>query len=343
MKASAKYIFLIAAMLLVVSCKPERKAIDNPKPAVYYWRTTFSLDDVERQFLRDYKVEKMYVRYFDVVVNEKGLLRPNAGIKFIDSVPEGIEVIPTVFIVNNCVNQGIDTIAPLLVNRVLQMCETHDIKGVKELQIDCDWTIKTQDAYFKFLEHVRQLLAEKGMKLSATIRLHQLAMEAPPVDYGVLMMYNTGDLKNSKQRNPILDKRDVEPYLRYLAGYSLPLCAAYPNFGWQLLYTGDKFRDILYSEDLNDTTLYKNVGDGKYLVRSSIDLPNYLSSNSSYTYLNAGDTVMVVKPDAETLVQVHDALSHERPGINDQVIIYHLNNSSINNYSQSDYEKIFNP
>lgn len=343
MKASATYIFLIAAMLLVVSCKPERKAIDNPKPAVYYWRTTFSLDDVERQFLRDYKVEKMYVRYFDVVVNEKGLLRPNAGIKFIDSVPEGIEVIPTVFIVNNCVNQGIDTIAPLLVNRVLQMCETHDIKGVKELQIDCDWTIKTQDAYFKFLEHVRQLLAEKGMKLSATIRLHQLAMEAPPVDYGVLMMYNTGDLKNSKQRNPILDKRDVEPYLRYLAGYSLPLCAAYPNFGWQLLYTGDKFRDILYSEDLNDTTLYKNVGDGKYLVRSSIDLPNYLSSNSSYTYLNAGDTVMVVKPDAETLVQVHDALSHERPGINDQVIIYHLNNSSINNYSQSDYEKIFNP
>ncbi|MBR5117214.1 MAG: hypothetical protein IK100_01050 [Muribaculaceae bacterium] len=343
MKASATYIFLIAAMLLVVSCKPERKAIDNPKPAVYYWRTTFSLDDVERQFLRDYKVEKMYVRYFDVVVNEKGLLRPNAGIKFIDSVPDGIEVIPTVFIVNNCVNQGIDTIAPLLVNRVLQMCETHDIKGVKELQIDCDWTIKTQDAYFKFLEKVRQLLAEKGMKLSATIRLHQLAMEAPPVDYGVLMMYNTGDLKNSKQRNPILDKRDVEPYLRYLAGYSLPLCAAYPNFGWQLLYTGDKFRDILYSEDLNDTTLYKNVGDGKYLVRSSIDLPNYLSSNSSYTYLNAGDTVMVVKPDAETLVQVHDALSHERPGINDQVIIYHLNNSSINNYSQSDYEKIFNP
>ena len=125
--------------------------------------------------------------------------------------------------------------------------------------------------------------------------------------------------------------------------YSLPLCAAYPNFGWQLLYTGDKFRDILYSEDLSDTTLYQPVGNGKYVVVSSIDLPNYLSSNSTYTYLNAGDTVMVVKPDASTIVQVHDALSHERPGINDQVVIYHLNNSSINNYSPSDYEKIFNP
>lgn len=344
MKHSVTYIFLMLAMLFMVGCKPERKAIDNPKPSVYYWRTTFSLDDVERKFLSDNKIEKMYVRYFDVVVdNTTQKLRPNATIKFKDSVPAGIEVIPTIFIVNNCVEHNIDTIAQRLVDRVLQMCETHDINGVKELQIDCDWTAKTQDAYFKFLEQVKTILDAKGMKLSATIRLHQLAIKAPPVDYGVLMMYNTGDLKNSKQRNPILDKRDVEPYLKYLADYSLPLCAAYPNFGWQLLYTGEKFRDILYSEDLSDTTLYKNVGNGKYVVITSIDLPNYLSSNSTYTYLNAGDTVMVVKPDAETLVQVHDALSHERPGINDQVIIYHLNNSSINNYSQSDYEKIFSP
>ena len=342
MKRSAAYILLLV-LISLVGCKKERNAIDNPKPAVYYWRTSLHLDDVERQFLRDYNVGKMYVRYFDVVVNDKGELQPNATITFKDSIPGGIEVIPTVFIVNNCIEHGVDTIATLLVDRVLQMNETHDIKGVKEIQIDCDWTAKTQDAYFAFLEQVKQLLAEKGMKLSATIRLHQLAMQAPPVDYGVLMMYNTGDLKNSKQRNPILDKRDVEPYLKYLAGYKLPLCAAYPNFGWQLLYTGDKFRDILYSEDLNDTTLYHRVSDDKYIVISSIDLPNYLSSNSTYTYLNAGDTVMTVKPDAETLVQVHDALSHERPGINDQVIIYSLNKSSINNYISNDYEKIFSP
>lgn len=339
---------LLLTLLLIASattgCKQAGKAIDDPKPAVYYWRTSFHLDKVEQQFLHDYKVGKMYVRYFDVVLDGKSQeLRPNATITFHDSVPAGIEVIPTIFIVNECVNHNIDTIAQLLVDRVLQMNETHDIAGVKELQIDCDWTAKTQDAYFAFLEQVRQLLADKGMKLSATIRLHQLAMKAPPVDYGVLMMYNTGELKNSKQRNPILDKRDVEPYLKYLANYSLPLCAAYPNFGWQLLFTGDKFRDILYSEDLADTTLYRSVGDGKYVVISSIDLPNYLSSNSTYTYLNAGDTVMVVKPDASALVQVHDALSHERPGINDQVIIYSLNNSSINNYTSIDYEKIFNP
>lgn len=342
MKKHFTYILLLL-LVLVAACKPSGKGVDNPKPAVYYWRTSLYLDSTERQFMQQNKVGKMYVRYFDVVVDSKKQLRPNATITFQESVPQGIEVIPTIFIVNECCNHNLDTIAQLLVDRVLQMNETHDIKGVKELQIDCDWSVKTQDAYFKFLEQVRQLLQTKNMTLSATIRLHQLSMTPPPVDYGALMMYNTGELKNSKQRNPILDKRDVEPYLKHLAAYKLPLCAAYPNFGWQLLYTGDKFRDILYSEDLNDTTLYRKVDEGKYLVISSIDLPNYLSSNSSYTYLNAGDSVMVVKPDAQTIVQVHDALSHERPGINNQVIIYSLNKSSINNYTSSDYEKIYRP
>ncbi|MBQ3324922.1 MAG: hypothetical protein IJG81_08780 [Muribaculaceae bacterium] len=334
---------LLLIVVTTVGCKPSGESVDNPKPAVYYWRTTLALDSVERQFLHDNNVGKMYVRYFDIALNDKGQLRPNATITFDDSIPAGIEVIPTIFIVNNCIEHGIDTIAPLLVQRVLQMNETHGIAGVKEIQIDCDWTASTQSAYFNFLQIMKQLLEEKGMALSVTIRLHQLAMEVPPAQYGVLMMYNTGELKDSKQRNPILDKRDVEPYMKYVADYQLPLCVAYPNFNWQLLYTGDKFRDILYSEDLGDSTLYRKVSDNKYLVVSSIDLPNYLSSNSSYTYLNTGDTVIVIKPEAASIVQIHDALSHERPGINDQVIIYSLNNSSINNYTSSDYEKIYRP
>lgn len=342
MNRSLTYILLLI-VVTIMGCKPAVNGVEDPKPAVYYWRTTLTLDSVERQFLQDHNVGKMYVRYFDITLNDKGQLRPNATIAFEDSIPTGIEVIPTIFIVNNCIEHRIDTIAPLLVQRVLQMNETHDIASVKEIQIDCDWTAATQDAYFNFLQLIKQMLEEKGMKLSVTIRLHQLAMPAPPAHYGVLMMYNTGDLKNSKQRNPILDKRDVEPFLKYLANYQLPLCAAYPNFNWQLLYTGDKFRDILYSEDLNDTSLYSKVDKDKYLVISSIDLPNYLSSNSSYTYLNAGDTVFVIKPEAASIVQVHDALSSERPGINDQVIIYSLNNSSINNYTSSDYEKIYRP
>jgi primosomal protein N' len=74
--------------------------------------------------------------------------------------------------------------------------------------------------------------------LSTTIRLHQLAMEAPPVDYGVLMLYNTGDPRKWTERNPILDIRDVSPYLKRLDDYPLPLAAAYPVYSWLRVIQG---------------------------------------------------------------------------------------------------------
>ena len=121
-------------------------------------------------------------------------------------------------------------LAEKLVRRIQQMNETNDIHGVREIQIDCDYTAKSRQTFYEFLKEVREKW--KG-KLSATIRLHQLQMAPPPVDYGVLMVYNTGDPQRFMERNPILDLRDVKPYLRWLDDYALPLAAAYPVFSWQ--------------------------------------------------------------------------------------------------------------
>ena len=75
------------------------------------------------------------------------------------------------------------------------MNEANDIENVKEIQIDCDWTASTQEAYFEFLHYLKEKAKDKQIQLSATIRLHQLSMTPPPVDRGILMMYNTGDVK----------------------------------------------------------------------------------------------------------------------------------------------------
>jgi hypothetical protein len=42
---------------------------DSPpaRRAFYYWRTTFSLSDVERRAIADLGVTRLYVRAFDVV------------------------------------------------------------------------------------------------------------------------------------------------------------------------------------------------------------------------------------------------------------------------------------
>ena len=225
---------IIVSLLLVVGCtQPERRQLPVEGNAVYYWRTDFRLDSTELAFLNDYHVKRLYCRYFDVVGNRPEGPMPNATVTFSSPVPAGIEMVPTVFITEDCMHRPCDSLARLIVDRILQMNETHDIMGVKEIQIDCDFTARSRKTYYRFLEQVRSEAKKHRLALSTTIRLHQLSMPEPPADYGVLMLYNTRDPQHADTRNPILDIRDVKPYVRYLKDYPLPLGAAYPVFLWQ--------------------------------------------------------------------------------------------------------------
>ena len=187
-----------------------------------------------------------------------------------------MELVPTVYITEDCMShewevgnaserynstvddasQRYQTLANRIVSRIVQMNETHDLPPARELQIDCDYTLRSRKTYYDFLSEVRHEAQRHGMALSTTIRLHQLSMPAPPVDYGVLMVYNTGDPQNFAERNPILDIRDVQPYMRYLAGYPLPLAAAYPVYAWQRTLGGVRIEHTVEaSEILNAKTM----------------------------------------------------------------------------------------
>ena len=326
-------------LLLLLSCSHNR-GVEQPVPSVYYWRTTLTLDSTERAFLAQHGVGRMYVRYFDVVMRD-GQLMPNATLQFADTIPGGIEVVPTVFIVENCLRHNLDSVAQLLVDRVVQMNETNNLPPARELQIDCDWTQRSQEVYYQFLRHVRQLLKEHGMRLSATIRLHQLAMTPPPVDEGVLMVYNTGDATRGGDHNPILDYRDVEPYLRYVADYDLPLCAAYPVFGWQLLFQGSEFKAILRDENLGDTTLFRPLPQGEWLVLQSRDMPLLSDAGNEVARMSVGDHVRVWQPSAQEVQRVADALAARRPTINQQVVFYSLDSKYLNKYNNEFYETLY--
>ena len=75
-------------------------------------------------------------------------------------------------------------------------------------------------------------------------------MEVPPVDYGALMIYNTGDPRKWEERNPILDMRDVAPYLKRLDKYPRPLAAAYPVFHWVRDIHGVRVEHTVEAEDI---------------------------------------------------------------------------------------------
>jgi hypothetical protein len=238
---------MLLAVLLTIGCKQSEMPQEN---AVYYWRTEWRTDSVERAFLQQYHINKVYCRYFDVVMNSDGEPMPNATIRFVQGQQEGIKLIPTVFITENCMHQPHKGLAKKLVDRIVQMNETNDISGVDEIQIDCDYTARNRKNYYDFLQQVRDEAQKHGMQLSTTIRLHQLAMPIPPVDYGVLMIYNTGDPNKFNERNPILDMRDVEPYLRYLADYELPLAAAYPTFRWIRNFEGVHLEHTVEADEI---------------------------------------------------------------------------------------------
>lgn len=228
MKFRKNIIWVCLLCLLIAGCS-EREELSESN-AVYFWRTDLRLDSTEQSFLQRYYINKVYCRYFDVVISEKGAEpKPNATISFSGTLPDSIELIPTIYITEDCMHQKHQGLAEKIVKRIRQMNETNDIRSVREIQIDCDYTSKSRKTYYQFLEAVKRAW---GQTVSTTIRLHQLSMEAPPVDYGVLMIYNTGDPRKWEERNPILDIRDVQPYLKQLDDYPLPLAAAYPVYQW---------------------------------------------------------------------------------------------------------------
>ena len=230
---------LLPLLLIVLSSCNSRESL-NDENAVYYWRTEWRLDSLERSFLSRYDVRRVFCRYFDVVIDDTDDSdpHPNATISFVDTVPSDLEIIPTVYITEACMHRRHEGLAAKVVRRLVQMNETHDVVGVKEIQMDCDYTVQSRQLYYDFLADVRRIAADHGLRLSTTIRLHQLSMPVPPVDYGVLMIYNTGDPRRFEERLPLLVLRDVQPYLRYLDDYQLPLAAAYPVYEWVRTISG---------------------------------------------------------------------------------------------------------
>lgn len=233
--------------LLMTGCQRQEELEEGN--AVYYWRTDFRLDSTERVFLNQYHIQKIYCRYFDVVMDTtqgRGPM-PNATISFSDTLPRNIEIIPTVYIMEDCMHQSHQGLAEKLVRRIRQMNETNGIPNVREIQIDCDYTVRSRNIYYEFLREVKQAWSQQ---LSTTIRLHQLSMTPPPTDYGVLMIYNTGNPENYMERNPILDIRDVSPYLKHLNDYPLPLSTAYPVFSWLRIIRGVHVEHTVEAEEI---------------------------------------------------------------------------------------------
>ena len=301
--------YITACLLALLASACGRTDGGGSRRSVYYWSTVLDIDSTKQAFIDRHGVNRMYVRYFDVVIGEDGRPVPNATLRFRTGVPRGMEIVPTVYIVNDCMAADTTDLARLTLRRIMQMNATNDVGKVKEIQIDCDWTRRTRQRYFSFLRTLRRLAAAEGIEVTVTIRLHQLAESAPPVKRGVLMMYNTGDFTDISCGKPILDMRDAAPYLRHLADYELPLSAAYPIYSWRILFRGGRYVGIMHRDD---------------------DLP-----------VLQGDSIVTRAPSLDDITTAAGAVGSRRPDANSEIILFDLSRQNATRFKPDDYEKIF--
>lgn len=253
-----RIVLFVLAALILASCSGG----DEPVRAIYHWKTTYNPTQYELQWLRDHHVQRLYLRLFDVDVcgysREDGNAAPIATTHFLQPLPDDMEVIPVVYITNEAMAQmNIHLVADLLAERVEKMAECNGFE-LTELQVDCDWTERTRSDYYYFCRSLRECLHEKGVRLSSTVRLHQVdtTLADLPVDGKVLMLYNTGNLRSPHTENSILDYSDVKPYLRRIDASMLDsMDFAWPVFGWGVAFNADgRFQRLVPSSALDADT-----------------------------------------------------------------------------------------
>ncbi|MDO5395678.1 MAG: hypothetical protein Q4F07_06915 [Bacteroidales bacterium] len=342
-------IICLLSAIFLLSCSDYSSRTNDGCNSIYYWRTTFALNDAEKEFLHKHDITKMYVRFFDVSSqygqhdNEKAA--PEATIRFVDSIPSDIKIVPTVYITPGAMEDmqtRENEYADKIVKRINAICRQNRIH-FNEIQLDCDWTKSTRIPFFRLCEAVKQHL-DSTQCLSSTIRLHQLIQSPPPVDKGVLMVYNTGNLMEMTTDNSIFSYRDIEPYLRdnRLADYQLPLDVAYPTYGWSVVYYPGQekyyFDRIMRRTDFSSYPQLKKIGNNIYEATSEVDFSN----NADYwDKIYENYRVRVERPTAKEILKVKELIDNQLKDKTHNNILYHLDETQFSHYSDNEISKIY--
>ncbi len=272
---------LLYFLLLVAAWSGCTPSAPHHSMAFYYWQTTFRLSAGEVRYLDSLHCHTLYVKFLDVGrSSESGEIRPFSQLNVADTTGlAGRQIVPTVFLTNevfkNISAEKTDWLAQKTATSLANIAQRCPAGSVGPLyQFDCDWTPSTQAAFFSFLQKIRVYLP-KNSQLSATIRLHQYKFPdqtgVPPVERGMLMLYNTGDLDDPAEINSIFQPAAARRYIVVAPSrYPLPLDVALPVFSWTLVFRDEEFWKIIpdaHPTDWADTSRFEPLGPGRFRIR----------------------------------------------------------------------------
>lgn len=320
--------FLLVTLLL--SCQNK-----NQQPvSFYYWKQTFELTKEQQQLLKETKVERLYMKFFDVVLDENNQPKPISKIQFNQRTK--LDIIPCVFIQNDVFRHMKDVhFLAKKISHLLEQIAAHQGLTINEIQIDCDWTKGTREIYFAFLEELKK--QQGKINVVCTIRLHQIKYQEssgiPPVEKGLLMCYNMDDIDRITTPNSIVSVDVFKQYVNEHTAYPLDLDLALPIYQWGLIFRLGKL--CVISNDLSMPTVPRNsmtkVNGNTFKVNKNLTV--------NETNLCTGDLIRFETSDVKELIEIAEHLQKTKLTFK-QLIYYHLSQKHLNQYNAATLSKI---
>jgi hypothetical protein len=334
-------ILLILEVVFLIGCQKQPRQVNT---SFYHWKTDFHLTDFEKNYCKQLKINKLYVRIFDVDWDDANHFpKPIAIVDTLEKTDW--EIIPTIFITNRTFTQladnQIDTLVKLIFQTISLKIEG-DAEGgnFNEIQIDCDWTNTTRERFFSFLKKLKTV---SNKKISSTIRLHQVKFKektgVPPVDGGVLMAYNMGNLEDAKTQNSILDIEILKSYVSKLKNYPLKLDVALPIFSW-----GVVIRDGEVVKLINNLTKNELQYPPQYFIENTDN--HFEVLKNTYLkgfYLYKDDEIRIENTDSGQVSILKNAADIISQNIDNQqltIIFYHLDSVTLQRIRYEELENI---
>ena len=346
------FIFIICVSIICLCSCNEKKEERQIERSFYYWKSVFTLTGFEKKLLDSLRVKTIYLKFFDVdwiepakgpvpvarlTVNEASV----ASLRAAGTNNFKFNVIPVIFITNECISK-IDTsqIAALgdhISDLTFKLISANAFNDISEIQFDCDWTGSTREKYFALIRQFKKRFTQTP--LSATIRLHQIKFISktgtPPVDRGLLMCYNMGNLKDPATKNSILETEELKKYTGNLSRYPLPLDIALPLFDWKVLYRNNLYTGLI--QHLPGTafnhTFSKKTGNRYVIIKDTL-LEGY--------DLRKGDMIRDEQSHITEILAAAKAISGQLKNTQTRVSLYHLDSLILSKYTTHELESIYN-
>ena len=323
----------ISTPCIIQSCN---KACNHPKVSFYYWRTNFKLSNPEKEALQYNHVTRLYIRYFDIELNKVHEAVPLSPISFSEN-PESFEIVPVVYIKNEIWVNGKNDPAQLaekVFDYINQINKKRNI-SIKEIQIDCDWTLNSRDNFLQFIDDLKK---NSGLEISTTIRLHQIKYPKktgiPAANTATLMYYNMSVI-SSDHKNSVYDRETARRYIQSLYYYPVNLKLALPIFSWAVqsrdaavINLCNKFHQ---NEIRNDSNFVHLEGNLWRVLHSNIKSGYYFKEN---------DHLKFESVQSADLVEMVDDLKQNFKNKPTEIIFYDLDEFNLKHYDKNIFQKI---